>query len=762
EPERVVELNLRNADFPYAPLSIPDFRDLERAGAEVFAGVAASTLTVIPRDVGDRIEPVPSEMVSGGYFQTLGIRPHLGRLLGPEDDVSPGAHPVVVLSHDYWQTSFGGDPSVIGRSIRINGREYEVVGIAPPEYEGMLRGLPPAVYVPLMMINQLQPANYDQLQSRDDHGTFVRARLRPGVTLAQVRTALAAFRADMVARYPDTWQESSQVDARLLSDIVVNPLLDRFIVLAAGLLSVVVGLVLLIACANLASFLLAQARERQREVAIRLAIGAGRGALLRQLLTESVVLSLAGGLAGLGLARVLLATLQGADLPLPLPVHVQATLNPVVLGYAFALSVLAGVLFGLAPALQTTRDDVIGTIRSENTGGGRKRVLSLRDALVVAQVAGSVVLLVSAGLLLRSLQARQTIDPGFGSEPTALLTFNVPEGRTPEQARLMVERIEEEALRLPGVRAVGVTSNLHLNSLSTQTVNVKVEGFEPPPGQDHFLADHARVDAGYFDAAGIPIVRGRNFDAAWDREDGARVAIINQTMAERFWPGQDPVGRTFTGDTTRYTIVGVARDAKYRTLGEPPRLFVYTAYSQRYSPSLTILARTAADADGAAVRLLALVRSLDPELMVLETKTMERHLAIMLLPARLGALVFTAFAALALALALLGVYGVVSYAVARRTREVAIRMSIGADPAGVVRLLMRRGLALVGVGGAIGVVAALLGARALQGILYGVEPIDPITFMAVPVLLVAVGAAAAFVPARRAARIDPARVLTVD
>src|SRR5690606_38836227 len=305
---------------------------------------------------------------------------------------------------------------------------------------------------------------------------------------------------------------------------------------------------------------------------------------------------------------------------------------------------------------------------------------------------------------------------------------NVPEGRRPEQARLMVERIEEEALRLPGVRAVGVTSNLHLNSLSTQTVNVKVEGFEPPPGQDHFLADHARVDAGYFDAAGIPIVRGRNFDAAWDREDGARVAIINQTMAERFWPGQDPVGRTFTGDTTRYTIVGVARDAKYRTLGEPPRLFVYTAYSQRYSPSLTILARTAADADGAAVRLLALVRSLDPELMVLETKTMERHLAIMLLPARLGALVFTAFAALALALALLGVYGVVSYAVARRTREVAIRMSIGADPAGVVRLLMRRGLALVGVGGAIGVVAALLGARALQGILYGVEPIDPITF----------------------------------
>lgn len=289
-----------------------------------------------------------------------------------------------------------------------------------------------------------------------------------------------------------------------------------------------------------------------------------------------------------------------------------------------------------------------------------------------------------------------------------------------------------------------------------------MEGVEPPPGQDHFQVDNARVDAGYFDAAGIPIVRGRNFDAAFDREDAARVAIINQTMAERFWPGQDPIGRIFTADTIRYTIVGVARDAKYRTLGEPPRPFVYTPYSQRYASTLTILARTAADADGTAARLLALVRELDPDAMVLETRTMERHLAIMLLPARLGALVFTAFAALALALALLGVYGVVSYAVARRTREVAIRMSVGADPAGVVRLLMRHGLALVGVGGAIGVLAALLGARVLQGILYGVEPIDPVTFLAVPVLLVAVGAAAAFVPARRAARIDPARVLTVD
>src|SRR5690606_11264705 len=303
----------------------------------------------------------------------------------------------------------------------------------------------------------------------------------PGGARAQAKTALAAFRTDMIARHPDVWSENRQVDARLLSDIVVNPLLDRFIVLAAGLLSVVVGLVLLIACANLASFLLAQARERQREIAIRLAIGAGRGALLRQLLTESVVLSLAGGLAGLGLAWVLLAALLGADLPLPLPVGIGATLHPVVLGYTLGLSLLAALLFGLAPALQSVSSDVIGTIRSENTGGGRRRVVSLRNTLVVAQVAASVVLLVSAGLLLRSLHARQTIDPGFGSEPTALLTFNTPEGRTPEQARLMVQRLEEEALRLPGVRAVGVTSNVHLNTLSTQTITLNVEGVEPPP-----------------------------------------------------------------------------------------------------------------------------------------------------------------------------------------------------------------------------------------------------------------------------------------
>ena len=763
EPDQIIEVYGRHPDFSYTPLTIADYRDFQRATTQVFSGSFGSLVTFVSRDLGDRVQNMSAEMVTGEYFGTLGLSPAAGRLLGPEDDVSKGAHAVVVLSWAYWSREFQRDPRAVGQQLRLNGRSYTIVGVAPREYPGNLRGLAPDVFLPILMINQIQPTGYDQLESRGDHSTFVRARLRPGVTLAQAEAAILRFANEQKGRYAKDWPQALQLHTVRLSELVVNPLLDRFIILAAGLLSVVVGLVLLIACANLASFLLAQARDRQREIAIRLAIGAGRTALVRQLLTESLALALVGGLAALGMARLLIWALLNADLPLPLPITIDASLNPGVLLFALGISLLAGLLFGLAPALQATRADVVSTIKNENTGGGPARRITLRNTLVVGQVAVSLVLLVTAGLFLRSLAARQTVDPGFGGEPTALMQFGISSDRYSEDAaRVFVQRLEERIGQIPGVRAVGVTGNLHLNTLNISTTGVNVDGFQPPPGQQSFGLDYTRVDAGFFAAAGIPILRGRSFDPSLDRAGSARVAIINQVMAEKFWPGQDPIGRTFRTDTSVLTVVGLARSTRVRTLGEEPRPFVYVPLSQSHTYFLTLLARTSGNAQQTVTQVMSVARELDPDMIIVDAKTMERHLAIMLMPARLAAAVFGAFASLALVLALVGVYGVVSYAVARRTREVGIRISLGARPGEVVRLLMRDGFTLVGVGGALGLLIALLAARVLRTVLYGIEPIDPLTFTVGPVLLLAIGALAAWVPAQRASRVDPARVLKGD
>ncbi len=761
--DQVIEVYGKSPEFGYMPFSQPDFRDLQRATTTVFSSGFGSQLTFVPRDRGERVETLAGEMVTGEYFTTLGLAPAAGRLFNKDDDLSKGAHAVTVLSWDYWSREYGRDPAAVGQAIRINGHSFTIVGVAPREYHGNLRGLAPQLYIPIMMINQLQPSGDDQLQSRGDHSTFVRARLRPGVTLAQAQAALLSFANEQRTRYPDDWSPNLQLHTVRLSELIVNPMMDRFIVLAAGLLTVVVGLVLLIACANLASFLLAQARDRQREIAIRLALGASRAGLVRQLLTESVALALLSGLAALGFAQALIWALLNLDLPLPLPITIEASLNPGVLLFALAVSLVAGILFGLAPALQATRADVMSTIKNENTGGGPARRVTLRNTLVVGQVAVSLVLLVTAGLFLRSLAARQTVDPGFGSAPTALIQFGISSDRYNEEAaRLFVQRLEERVGQIPGVQSAGVTGNLHLNTLSTQNLGVNVEGFQPPRGEQSFIIDYTRVDPGFFAAAGIPIVRGRNFDNALDPKGGVRSAIINQVMAERFWQGKDAIGRTFRNDSTIYTVVGVARSTRVRTLGEEPRAFAYVPLSQSHTYFLTLLARTNGNVQQALIQVLAAARALDPDLIIVDAKTMERHLAIMLLPARLAAVVFGAFASLALVLALVGVYGVVSYAVARRTREVGIRMSLGARPSEVVQLLMRDGFALVGIGGVLGLVIALLTARVLRSVLFGVAPIDPITFTVGPIALLAIGALATWVPARRASRVDPARVLKGD
>jgi len=757
--EQIAEVFQQQGDFPYAPFSYPDYVDFRRATAGTFSQISASMFTVAAHDVGDHVESLMGELVNGDYFPLLGLRPAAGRLLGPQDDVSPGAHPVVVLSHDYWQRTFAGDPAVVGRKMRLSGREYTVVGVAPASYTGIVNGIVPAVFVPLQMINQLQPDVRDQLKQRGNHSAFIKARLAPGATMVQAKAVAARFTADMAAKYPAQWPSGTSLVVVAENDIAVNPLLDSVVVPAAAALMIVVGLVLLVACANLASFLLAQARDRRKEVAIRLAIGAKRSMLVRQFLVEALVLSAIGGVAGVLVSGAALRAVLHTDLPLPLPITLDVSLDWRVLSFAVAASAIAGVLFGLLPALQATRASVVETIKNENADGGPKRRFTMRNALVVGQVSVSLTLLITAMLFLRSLQARATVNPGFGAAPAGMVWLAIPTDRYDSTRRLqLLDDIEHRMARIPGVVTVGAIDNMLLNPLSQQGKRIRVPGVTPPKGQTAFDIDFSAADSGFFDASGLTLVRGRAITAT-DVPSAPRVAVINEAMASRFWPGKDPIGLTFSTDSLTYQIVGVTHTTKVRTLGEDPRPFFFTSFAQEFAATAMLVARTNGDADRTATQMLATLREIDPSLMAIQVKTMSRHLAAMLLPARLGAIAFILFAGLALALAVLGVYGVVSYAVARRSREAGIRLAVGAQPNAIVRLLMREGLTLVTIGSVLGLLLGLGAAQVLRTLLYGVGAVDPITFIAAPVLLMVVGAAAAFLPARRAGRVDPAGVL---
>jgi putative ABC transport system permease protein len=759
-PEEVVNIYLNQAGFAYSPLSYPDYRDVRDGASDVFREVAAMQYAAVQVDRGGGLRMVAAEVVTGNYFRMLGLGAVAGRTLLPEDDVARGGHPVVMLDFRYWQSAFAGDPGVVGRTLRLSGRTYTIVGVGPSDFQGSLRGLTPDFYAPYAMVEALTGSS--MFDERGNHSLFVKARLAPGATLPHVEAAVSAVATGLTEDRIEGWDPTARFVVMPLGDVVLYPPMDQYIRGSAWLLSVVVALVLLLACTNLASFLLARALDRRKEIAVRLALGASRGSLVRRLLVETTLLSLLAAGVGTLLAVWLLGLLVRADLPLPLPVSLDLSVDWTVLAFTLGVSVIAGALLGLVPALQSTRPDLVSALKSDSAGGGQPAQLRWRNALVISQLTVSLVLLVGAGLFLRSFQKVQAVDPGFGRAPTALMTFMVPSTRfTVDEGRVYTRRLVDRFRQLPGIDALGMTDHLHLDTLNTQSLNFNVDGHEPPTDLGSFIADRADVDAGYFDAMGIRIVRGRTFTEA-DLPENQRVAIISEAMAQRFWPGSDAVGqlvRTRDKDDSDLLVVGVASDAKVRTLGEAPRNMVYRPYSQQFDRSLTVVAKTSADPERLALALMTAGREVDPDLWVWETKTMDRHLAIMRLPAQLSAFVLSVFGLLALALATIGLYGVVSYAVAQRTREVGIRMALGADAGTVVRLLTFGGLRLVVVGSAIGLVASLVVARLLSGLLFGIDALDPLTFVAVPVVLAMSAGLAAYLPARRASRVDPIMAL---
>jgi predicted permease len=756
DPHELVEVYTSDSGgFEYATSSHPDYLDL-REQNDVFQSVIATRTTIARVELDGRSQVAFGELLSWDYFQTLGIDMELGRSFVAEEDETPGTHPVVILGHRMWVQDFGADPSVLGASVWLNGRPYTVVGVAPEEYTGSMPVMVTSFFLPLMMTDVIM--GNEQIARRGSRSMFLKARLLPGVTVDQANAALRSFTTSLEELYPDTNRER-HMSAVASGNVSLHPAVDRVLTPVAGLLLAVVGVVLLIACANLASFLLARAEDRRKEIAVRLALGAGRKRLISQLLIETTMLATLGGLAGIVLAQWTVELMMAMRPPLPVPVDIEISLDRTVLLFTAAVSLFAGLAFGLVPALQATNPDVAPTLKNEATGG-RPRRFNLRGGLVVTQVAFSFVLLIGAGLFVRSMQKAQLIDPGFDTGPGAL-AWPMPELAgydTPERVEAFYDDLERRLLTDPKVTHVAFADRLPLG-IGIQTHAYVLPGVpsEKPDG-DHDI-DNASVSASYFEAMDVEIVAGRAFTRE-DRE-GEPVVIVSEAFVDRYFPGEDMVGRAIQtpgGEDLR--IVGIAEDTKVRTLGEAPRPYVYELQGQETFFGVQVVVK----GSGTGEELVAITRaSIDevaPDMVLFEeVKTMNEHLALLLFPPRMAALLLSVFGGLALLLAGIGVYGVVSYAVAKRTRELGIRMSLGASAADVVRMSIGGGMRLVVVGAVVGIVLAGGVTWVASDYLFGISSTDLVTFTIIPMLLTGVAFLAAWVPARRASRVDPVRAL---
>jgi predicted permease len=764
-PETLVNIYRDQGEGWLYWLNYPDYLELKGGSSGVLAALEGYQNVITQREVADGVDVLMGEMVTGGYFSMLGVGAHIGRPLTPEDHLAPGAHPVIVLGYDYWTQAFGSDPAVVGASLRLAGRDYTIVGVAPPDFAGSVRGFRPDFFAPIMMWGQLMPLEENPMASRGSNSFSPVGRLAPGATLPQLRASLARVSEYLQESFPGVWQVGDSLVAVPAREVVVNPGVDRMVRAVNFLALGSVALVLLIACANVASLLLARAVERRREVAVRLAVGAGRRRLVRQLLTESALLGLFGGAGGLFLAPWVLQLAESATQSFAIPVGLDLGIDWTVLGFTAAVSLATGAAVGLVPALQATRPDVALILKSESAQAGRPKTVALSRTLVAGQMAVSAMLLVFAVLFIRSFGAARLIDPGFGYEPTASLSFMVPSPRySDEEGLRLVTSFVERARALPSVTRAGAISNPHLNTLNRMFIDVRVDGVAPPPGRSAHSVDFTSVDAGFFAAAGIPLLEGRNFREE-DRADGMPLAIINEAMAQRFWPGESPLGRTIHIDVPGFgdpMVIGVARTAKIRSLEESPRPFIYLPYAQEFNSWVTVLATTRGDPAATTRELHRLLRTTYPDVIVTRSTTLAEHIGIMHVARRLSALLSSALAGLALFLAAVGLWGVVSFAVAMRTREMGIRMALGSEPRGVVALMLRGGMRLVLIGGAIGLAAALLVSRGLSRFLFGVSALDPLTFGAGILVLLLTGALAAYVPARRASRADPVTALRAE
>ena len=765
-PDRLVDVYTKGADGDtYATNSYPDFLDFA-AKTTVFTGMLGYSPSIAAVKAGDRSRMALGEVVSGNYFQVLGVGAALGRTLLPEDD-RKGAPRATVLSYALWRRDFGSDPSVLGRTMLIHGRPYTIVGVAPERFTGMVPMLQPELWTPIAWVEDVEPAGMQdvvpsptgtsRLDRRGQRWLFIRARLKDGETPARAQAELALVMNRLAADYPKTNEKRPIATA---TNVRIHPQADKALVPIAAGLMLALGLVLVVACANVANMLLARASGRRREIGIRLAIGASRARLMRQLITESVVLAGLGAVTGIALAALALRVIAALPLPVPIPIALALQVDARVLTFTIAIATLAGVLAGLAPATRATRADLVSDLKGDSVVTRAGRRWTIRDGLVVLQTAVTLVLLVAAGLLTRSLLHAQRVDLGFRAQGVAALGTELGLiGYDEPKATRLMERAAERIAALPGVQAVSRTVRQPLAiNYNRNTVTFPGQNIADDRGVS---IDATWVDRHYFETLSIPLLRGRGFTDA-DTEHSAKVAIVNEAFVRRYWPGTDGLGRRFhtpTGGGTDYEVVGVSADYKVDTVGEGPTPYIHYALSQRTFTGEVLLARTSGD----AAALLAAMRreglALEPYTVFLDSQTMQRQVSAALLPARVAAQTIVVVGIVATVLAAIGLYGVVAYAVGRRTREIGIRMALGSAPGGVLGMVMRQGLALAGAGIVTGLLLALVAARAIAAALYGVGAADPLAWGGAVGVLLLSAALANYVPARRAARLDPSVAL---
>jgi predicted permease len=678
------------------------------------------------------------------------------------------------VSDGYWRRELGADPGVIDRTLRIRGQAFTIVGVLDRRFTGMVPMLAPEIWTTVQYVDDIEPAGINEtvpsptgtsrLDRRGARWLFARARLQPGASLDEARAEVEVIAARLRAEHPAT-NRDRRISLRPSSQTRVHPAADGIISWIAGGTIAAVGLVLLVACANVAGMLLARASVRQREIGIRLAIGAGRGRLVQQLLTESLVLGALGATVGVALAWWITRALTTFDLPLPIPISIDLRLDLRVLGFTAFVSTVTGVAAGLAPALAAVRRDLVTPLKGGTLAGRAGRRWTLRDVLVVSQVAATGVLLVMAGLLLRSVSAGQKADVGFRTSGLAIVSADTDMLRyPPEKAQVFWTEAERRARALPGVQEVAFASRFPF-SINFSRTNVAIPGVQRDPKEMGTPINSAWVSPSYFAALGVGTVEGRGFTAADGHTEGERPIVVSEAMARRYWPGESALGRIVyerTLDSGRpMRIVGVVADHKQQSVAEDAVPSLYTPIGD-FRGFNVMMVRTAGSETAALAELRQVLFGLEPDLVLIESLTMRDQIATTLFPVRVAGTLVSVFSALTLVLAAIGLYGVLSFSVARRTREIGIRMAIGASPGDVLRLVLRQGFVLVGAGLAAGALLAAGATRILSGALYGVGAADPLTWALAGAAILLCAALANALPALRAAKTDPVNALRTE
>jgi predicted permease len=755
QPHQIVSVSLRGKGDAMSAFSFPNYRDF-RDRNDVLSGLLVYRFVPLSLSRSGANERVWGFEVSGNYFDVLGVNAIKGRTFHQQEDIKPLENPVAVLSYEAWQKRFGGDPNVVGNDVLLNNHQFKIIGIAPAGFKGTELVYTPEIWLPSSMMQWVEPGA-DWLEDRNTRNFFAVGRLKPGVSARQAEVSLNLLAQQLAKEYPDT-NEGQTV--KIVPPGFILPDLRGAVVSFTWVLMAAVALVLVVTCTNLAGLMLARATDRRREIAIRLAMGANRMRLIRQLLTESVLLSVVGGVAGVLLALWIIDLLLAFKPPIDFPLAMDINVDWRVLLFSLFVSLLAGMIFGLAPALQATRPGLSQALRETSAQGGAART-RLRSVLVVAQIAISLVVLIAAGLVVRTLQQLQTMNPGFDASNALTMSFDLGlQGYDDQRGQQFYRQLTERVQALPGVKSATVSGYIPL-SLNYNSRNVFIEGQPAERGENVPTAMNAAAGPRYFETMRTPVLQGREFNDQ-DQAKTERVVVVNETFVRRLMPNvtssAEAVGKRIafanaSGPFLR--IVGVVQDGKYFSITEDPRAFVWTPMSQDYWSNGILIARTEGNPESLLGAVRKEVQAIDPNLPLFDVKTLTEHMRFALFPPRIAATVLGVFGLVALLLSAIGIYGITSYTVAQRTHEIGIRLALGAQLSDVLKLVLSHGLKLTLIGAAIGLVGAYLATRAITSVLYGVSATDPFTFVFVSLLLIGVALLACYVPSRRATKVDP-------